>query len=79
MHKEIDIDIGALIRHRLKENGQSVSWLARKVFQDRSNFNRKLKNNHIDIQLLMRISRVLNVDYFVKLSEEYQKTKTQES
>ena len=77
MHDD-DIDIGALILHRLKENGQAVSWLAEKVNSDRSNFYRILKRKYIDTQLLMDISRVLNFDFFACFSEHFHKTNTKE-
>ena len=73
MDNNAKTNVGALIREQLKDNGQSASWLSEKVFQTRSNFNRKLNHNHLDVHLLMRISRVLNVDFFACLSEEFQK------
>lgn len=76
MHE--NIDIGALISQRLKENGQAVSWLAGKVNTDRSNFYRILKRNHIDTHLLMDISRALNYDFFACYSEHFQNTNTKE-
>jgi predicted transcriptional regulator len=75
MHE--DIDIGTLILDKLKENGQAVSWLAKKVNTDRSNFYRILKRNHIDTDLLMDISRALNFDFFACYSEHFQKLKTE--
>jgi len=71
-----NIDIGALILRKLKENGQAVSWLAEKVNSDRSNFYRILKRKHIDSQLLMDISRTLNLDFFACLSEHFRKSNT---
>jgi len=71
-----NIDIGALILRKLKENGQAVSWLAEKVNSDRSNFYRILKRKHIDSQLLMDISRTLNFDFFACLSEHFRKSNT---
>ena len=56
--------IGKLIRDKLNENGQSASWLARKVHCDRSNFNKILKKNHMDTPLLLRISEVMDFDFF---------------
>jgi len=70
------IDIGALILQKLKENGQAVSWLAKKVNSDRSNFYRILKRNHIDTQLLMDISSALNFDFFACYSEHFNKRDT---
>ena len=58
------IHIGELIREKLNENGQSASWLARKVHCDRSNFNKKLQQDHIDTGLLLHISEIMNVNFF---------------
>ena len=71
MHE--DLNIGALILQKLKENGQAVSWLAEKVNSDRSNFYRILKRKHIDSQLLMDISQALNFDFFACCSEQFRK------
>ena len=68
-----NIDIGALIFQKLKENGQAVSWLAKKVNSDRSNFYRILKQNHIDTQLLLDISKALDYDFFACYSEKFSK------
>jgi len=73
-----NFDIGALVFQKLKENGQAVSWLAKKVNSDRSNFYRILKRKHIDTQLLLDISRVLNFDFFACFSEYISKTNTEE-
>ena len=73
-----NIDIGALILRKLKENGQAIAWLAEKVNSDRSNFYRILKRKHIDTQLLMNISRALNFDFFTCFSEYFSKTNTKE-
>jgi len=70
-----DFDIGVLILKKLEENGQAVSWLAKKVHSNRSNFYRILKRNHLDTDLLMNISHVLNFDFFACYSEHFHKTK----
>jgi len=66
-----DIEIGNLIVQKLNEKGQKISWLAKKVNSDRSNFYRILKRNHIDTQLLMDISLTLDFDFFACLSEHF--------
>ncbi len=64
-----DIHIGKLIREKLDKNGQSASWLAKKVHCDRSSFNKLLKKDHIDTKLLLHISKVLNFDFFSYYSD----------
>ncbi|MDR2292597.1 MAG: XRE family transcriptional regulator [Prevotellaceae bacterium] len=63
-----EIHIGQLICSKLKENGRSISWLAKKVYCDRSNLRKMLKNNHVYCELLLRISIVLDYDFFAHYS-----------
>ena len=65
------IHIGKLIRDKLNENGQSASWLARKVHCDRCNFNRMLQKEHIDTKLLFHISEVMNINFFKYYSDYF--------
>ena len=65
------IHIGNLIREKLNENGQSASWLARKVHCDRSNFNKILQKDHIDTKLLLHISEVMNINFFNYYSDYF--------
>ncbi|MDR2126995.1 MAG: XRE family transcriptional regulator [Prevotellaceae bacterium] len=63
-----EIHIGQMICNKLEENGRSISWLAKKVYCDRSNLRKMLKHNHIYCELLLRISITLNYDFFVHYS-----------
>ncbi|MDR1347039.1 MAG: helix-turn-helix transcriptional regulator [Prevotellaceae bacterium] len=67
-----EIHIGNLILGKLKENGQTVSWLAQKVYCDRSNLYRIFKRTSIDTDLLMRISNALHYNFFDLFSSCYQ-------
>ena len=67
-----EIHIGKLIQRKLKEQERSGAWLARKLFTDPSNVSKIIRKQHIDTELLMRISLVLNFDFFKYLSESYQ-------
>ena len=62
--------IGNLIMETLKEKDLSIAWLARQIGYDESNFNKKLKNNTISKELIFRVSRALQVDFFIYYSEE---------
>jgi hypothetical protein len=42
-----------------------MTWLAKQVHCDSSSFFKLLKKNHIDTELLLRISLILNYDFFV--------------
>lgn len=47
-----------------------MAWFARKLCLDRSNVYRLFQKNSIDTSLLMRISLVLNKDFFSLLSDQ---------
>ena len=62
-----DIDIGRIIKEKLKEEKRSVAWLAEKVYKDPSNLRKILKKKSMDIGLLQRISKALHhnfLDYY---------------
>lgn len=63
------VPIGKIIKQKLKDNDRSVSWLAKKVNCDRSNFSKKLNNNNIEIDLLFSISEILQEDFFVNYTK----------
>ena len=68
-----DIHIGMKIREKMKEEGRSVNWLAKKLNCNRSNIYKIYEKSNIDITLLLHISRILNYDFFIDLSEIVQK------
>ena len=67
---ETKIHIGEIIKQKLHDRDLPVAWLARQVNCNESNFNKKLKNNIIAIDLLFRISKVLREDFFALYSEQ---------
>lgn len=67
----MEILLGRLIRERLKEKKQSVSWLSDQLKIDRSNVYRLFKRSGIDSDVLMRISLALDYDFFALLSRRY--------
>jgi len=62
--------IGQIIKGELTAQERSVAWFARKLCLDRSNVYRLFQKNSIDTSLLMRISLVLNKDFFSLLSNQ---------
>ena len=54
--KSEEFHIGNIIKAILKEQERSEAWLARKVHCDPGNFNRIIKRNSMDLDLLKRIS-----------------------
>lgn len=58
------IHIGKLIEAELRRQERSVNWFARKLYCDRSNIYDIFRRENIDVNLLLRISTVLNHDFF---------------
>ncbi|MDR2836487.1 MAG: XRE family transcriptional regulator [Bacteroidales bacterium] len=73
-----EVYIGNIIKQKLKENGRSITWLAKKIYADPSNFSRNLKENKVDIEQLLKISKLLKVDFFAYYSEILKKNKFME-
>ena len=70
-----EIHIGKLIHNRLKDDGHSVSWFARKMSCDRTNIYKIFQKPYIDVVQLLRISLILNYDFFSCYSEYVEKNK----
>lgn len=52
----LEFHVGNLIKEHLKSEGRTEVWLAKNVHCDPGNFNRMLKKESLDIDLLRRIS-----------------------
>lgn len=59
-----NINIGQLVRDELMHQERSVVWLARKIMCDRTNVYRIFSKASIDTELLIRISKALNHNFF---------------
>ena len=66
-----EIHIGNLIKQKLRQQERSNAWLARKLFMDSSNVSKMVKRHYIDTDLLLRISIILEEDFFVYYSYLY--------
>lgn len=66
-----EIHIGNLIKQKLRQQERSNAWLARKLFMDSSNVSKMLKRQYIDTELLLRISIILEEDFFLYYSNQY--------
>ena len=58
-----DVHIGQLIKSELKRHGRTVSWLAAKIFCEKSNIYKLFRRKSIDLEQLMRISEALNHNF----------------
>ena len=62
------IHLGNMIKKELKAQGRSVSWLARTIHMERSSIYKIFERDSIDLGLLVRISIVMNHDFFQDIS-----------
>ena len=63
--------IGSIIKSVMKERGMSVPEFAEKIHRAIRTCYNIFDNNHIDVALLRDISVVLDHDFFIDLSENY--------
>lgn len=70
--------IGRIIKHILKEKGCTVVWFAERLKCSRTNVYKIFEKRSINTDELMRISLILNYDFFRLYSEELNKGTNQE-
>ena len=58
-----DIFIGQMIKDELKKQGRSASWLAKRIYCERTNGYKLFKRKSLDLEQLMQISRILDHDF----------------
>jgi predicted transcriptional regulator len=63
-------EIGALIRKKLKEKN-TVVWFSKQLNCSRTNVYKIFERKSLDTTELMRISKILEYDFFADLSECY--------
>ena len=63
--------IGLLIKAEMERQERTPSWLARRIYCDRTNIHKIYKKDSIDISLLFNISKALNHNFFNDLSKTY--------
>ncbi len=73
------MDMGAVIRKKMSEQGTTIAWLAQKVNCDRSNLRKHLYNTHIYPELLLKISIALRTDFFVYYSDYFRQVFEEEN
>ncbi len=67
----IMVHIGEAIKKELQKRKRSISWLARKLYCDRSNVYDIFKRRSIDTELLLRISLVLDYNFFDLYTKDF--------
>lgn len=73
------LHIGKLIKLKLLEQQKSVVWLARELSCSRTNVYKILGKYSIDTELLVKISTILEHDFFSIYTEEIKKRKDAET
>lgn len=61
--------IGSCIKQHLHDKGLSGAWLATRLGCDRTNIYKLFRKQSIDTSLLLRISIIVDNDFFVLFSE----------
>ena len=70
------VHIGQLIERTLHAQGRSVTWFAAQLCCTRSNVYKIFRKANIDLELLWRISAVLEHDFFQDLSALFRESPT---
>ncbi len=63
--------IGNTIFEEVKRQGKTTVWLAKELNCNRTKVYRIYEKSSIDISLLMRISLILNFNFFELFAQEY--------
>lgn len=64
------IHIGKVIEKVLRDQGKTVTWLARSLYCDRTNVYKIFQRESVDSEMLYRISKILSHDFFKYYSKE---------
>ena len=63
--------IGQIIVKELHRQERSVTWFARRLYCDRTNVNNIFRRQSLDTELLLRISIILEYNFFQIYSDIY--------
>ncbi len=64
------IHIGKIIEKEFHRQGRSVAWFANRLCCDRTNVYKIFKRESIDTALLIKISHILEHNFFIYYMEE---------
>lgn len=62
--------IGKCIKQKLEEQGKTSSWLAQQLSYNRTTMYKIYDKASLDTQMLLRISRIMDYDFFQEFSKE---------
>ena len=63
-----ELHIGQMVERELRQQRRSVAWFASQLFCDRTNAYKLLKRRNIDIEQLIRISVILDHNFFDEIA-----------
>lgn len=63
-----ELHIGQMVERELCHQRRSVAWFASQLFCDRTNAYKLLKRRNIDIEQLIRISVILDHNFFDEIA-----------
>lgn len=68
MEQNEELHIGKMIRQVLKKQGRSITWFANELHCCRTNVYLIFNEQHIDTELLTRISKILGHNFFMDIA-----------
>lgn len=71
--RESNIHIGHLILEQLRKDKRSVGWLAREIHCTRNNVYKIFNKSSLDADLILRISKSMNFNFFQYYAAEFLK------
>ena len=74
-----ELHIGNVIREVLKQQGRSITWLGKQLGCSRQNIYKILRRNWIYTDMLLKISELLDYDFFKCFSEFREQKKRTEN
>lgn len=68
MEQNEELHIGKMIRQVLKKQSRSITWFANELHCCRTNVYLIFNKQHIDTELLTRISKILGHNFFMDIA-----------
>lgn len=65
------IHIGQLVREQVRQQGRHITWFAVQMGCSRNNVYNIFQSEGIDTEQLMRISQILNYNFFAAYQQAY--------
>jgi plasmid maintenance system antidote protein VapI len=69
MENELKIHLGRMVHDQLKQQGKTTVWLAAQLGYTRESVYKIYRRSWMTTDLLIRISVILNYDFFAQVSE----------